>query len=82
MNPTAVRAPATSSGRRWVTGVVVDRARDHRAASTPRLFGLGVERYEAMLDLVLTLRRPMLAKDLDPALLSDTLTSGPAPARR
>jgi hypothetical protein len=60
-------------------GVVVERARDHRARVDAALFGLGIERYESMLDLVLTLRRPMLAKDLDPALLSDTLTRGLRP---
>ncbi len=60
-------------------GIVVERARDHRARVDAALFGLGVERYEAMLDLVLTLRRPMLAKDLDPMLLSDTLARGLRP---
>lgn len=60
-------------------GIVVDRARDHRARVDAALFGLGAERYEAMLDLVLTLRRPMLAKDLDPGLLSDTLARGLRP---
>jgi hypothetical protein len=60
-------------------GVVVERARDHRARVDAALFGLGVERYEAMLDLVLTLRRPMLAKDLDPMRLSDTLARGLRP---
>jgi hypothetical protein len=58
---------------------VVDRASDHRRRVDAALFGLGVERYEAMLDLVLTLRRPMLAKDLDPQLLSETLTRGLRP---
>jgi uncharacterized protein (TIGR02680 family) len=58
---------------------VVDRASDHRRRVDATLFGLGAERYEAMLDLVLTLRRPMLAKDLDPQLLSETLTRGLRP---
>ena len=31
-----------------------------------RLFGLGAERYEQLLTLILTLRRPQLAKNLDP----------------
>jgi uncharacterized protein (TIGR02680 family) len=60
-------------------GVVVDRASEHRRRVDEALFGLGGERYEAMLDLVLTLRRPMLAKDLDPRLLSETLTRGLRP---
>lgn len=60
-------------------GAVVDRAGEHRRRVDEALFGLGPERYEAMLDLVLTLRRPMLAKDLDPRLLSETLTRGLRP---
>src|SRR5690606_16415022 len=60
-------------------GVVVERASEHRRRVDDALFGLGPERYEAMLDLVLTLRRPMLAKDLDPRLLSETLSRGLRP---
>jgi uncharacterized protein (TIGR02680 family) len=59
--------------------VVVDRSSAHRRRVDAALFGLGEERYEAMLDLVLTLRRPMLAKDLDPRALSETLTRGLRP---
>ncbi|WAX78758.1 TIGR02680 family protein [Streptomyces sp. KMM 9044] len=52
---------------------------DYRAAVDQRLFGLGPERYEQLLTLILTLRRPQLAKNLDPAKLSDTLTAGLRP---
>ncbi|WP_329282367.1 TIGR02680 family protein [Streptomyces sp. NBC_01451] len=52
---------------------------DYRAAVDRRLFGLGPERYEQLLTLILTLRRPQLAKNLDPARLSDTLTAGLRP---
>jgi uncharacterized protein (TIGR02680 family) len=58
---------------------VVERAGEHRHRVDEALFGLGPERYEAMLDLVLTLRRPMLAKDLDPQRLSETLSRGLRP---
>ena len=58
---------------------VVERASEHRRRVDDALFGLGPERYEAMLDLVLTLRRPMLAKDLDPRGLSQTLSRGLRP---
>jgi uncharacterized protein (TIGR02680 family) len=58
---------------------VVDRSSEHRRRVDAALFGLGEEGYEAMLDLVLTLRRPMLAKDLDPRALSETLTRGLRP---
>ncbi|MDT5026008.1 MAG: hypothetical protein QOE61_2434, partial [Micromonosporaceae bacterium] len=60
-------------------GAVRDNAEEHRAAVDTRLFGLGPERYEQLLNLVLTLRRPQLAKNLDPARLSDTLTDGLRP---
>ncbi|MFD1662899.1 TIGR02680 family protein [Streptomyces caeni] len=52
---------------------------DYRATVDQRLFGLGRERYEQLLTLILTLRRPQLAKNLDPAKLSDTLTEGLRP---
>jgi uncharacterized protein (TIGR02680 family) len=59
--------------------VVTDRAVEHRAAVDARLFGLGAERYEQLLTLVLTLRRPQLAKHLDPKGLSRTLSDGLRP---
>jgi uncharacterized protein (TIGR02680 family) len=52
---------------------------DYRAAIDQRLFGLGAERYEQLLTLILTLRRPQLAKNLDPVKLSGTLTEGLRP---
>ena len=56
-----------------------DRPAEYRAAVNARLFGLGAERYEQMLTLVLTLRRPQLAKNLDPKGLSRALTDGLRP---
>ena len=56
-----------------------DSTSDYRAAIDRRLFGLGRDRYEQMLTLILTLRRPQLAKNLDPVKLSDTLTGGLRP---
>jgi uncharacterized protein (TIGR02680 family) len=52
---------------------------EYRAAIDGRLFRLGAERYEQLLTLILTLRRPQLAKNLDPVKLSDTLTDGLRP---
>jgi uncharacterized protein (TIGR02680 family) len=52
---------------------------EYRTAIDQRLFGLGTERYEQLLTLILTLRRPQLAKNLDPVKLSDTLTEGLRP---
>jgi uncharacterized protein (TIGR02680 family) len=53
-------------------------AADYRRAVDARLFGLK-DRYIQLLDLLLALRRPLLAKDLDPEKVSDTLTSGLSP---
>jgi hypothetical protein len=56
---------------------------DKRGAYTDavdaRLFGLGRERYAQLLDLLIALRRPLLAKDLDPGKVSQTLTAGLSP---
>ena len=60
-------------------GELIAATADYRAAVDQRLFGLGRERYEQLLTLILTLRRPQLAKNLDPAKLSDTLTAGLRP---
>jgi hypothetical protein len=54
-------------------------ATEYRDLVDNRLFGLGRERYAQLLDLLLALRRPLLAKDLDPAKVSDTLASGLSP---
>ncbi|MFF3253825.1 TIGR02680 family protein [Actinacidiphila glaucinigra] len=58
---------------------LIASATEYRAAVDRRLFGLGQERYEQLLTLILTLRRPQLAKNLDPAKLSDTLSEGLRP---
>ncbi len=55
------------------------KAEEHRRAVDQALFGLGPERFEGMLDLVLTLRRPQLAKDLDPDSLEAILREGLRP---
>ncbi|HET9898207.1 MAG TPA: SbcC/MukB-like Walker B domain-containing protein [Streptosporangiaceae bacterium] len=60
-------------------GSAYKTATEYRDAIDARLFGLGRERYAQLLDLLLALRRPLLAKDLDPAKVSDTLTSGLSP---
>lgn len=58
---------------------VRDSAEDYRQLVDARLFGLGPARYEQLLDLVLTLRKPQLAKDLNPVELSRTLQRGLRP---
>src|SRR5260221_10466263 len=54
-------------------------ATEYRDLVDFRLFGLGRDRYAQLLDLLIALRRPLLAKDLDPAKVSDTLTAGLSP---
>nr|WP_315770042.1 hypothetical protein [Rhodococcus kroppenstedtii] len=58
---------------------LVDRPIDYRAAIDARMFGLGAERYDQLITLVLTLRRPQLAKNLDPKGLSRALSDGLRP---
>jgi uncharacterized protein (TIGR02680 family) len=58
---------------------VRDSPEEHRQQVDARLFGLGPARYEQLLDLVLTLRKPQLAKDLNPTELSRTLQRGLRP---
>jgi uncharacterized protein (TIGR02680 family) len=58
---------------------VRDSAEEYRHLVDAALFGLGSARYEQLLDLVLTLRKPQLAKDLNPVELSRTLQRGLRP---
>ncbi|WP_019925834.1 SbcC/MukB-like Walker B domain-containing protein [Nocardia sp. BMG111209] len=61
------------------TDAIVDRPLDYRAAIDARMFGLGLQRYDQLINLILTLRRPQLAKNLDPRGLSQALTDGLRP---
>ncbi|MGV9931850.1 TIGR02680 family protein [Streptomyces olivaceoviridis] len=61
------------------TGALYKTATEYREAVDDRLFGLGRQRYAQLINLLLQLRRPLLAKDLDPDKLSDTLTAGLRP---
>ena len=56
-----------------------DKRRAYIDAVDARLFGLGRDRYAQLLDLLIALRRPLLAKDLDPGKVSETLTAGLSP---
>ncbi|MGW5451536.1 SbcC/MukB-like Walker B domain-containing protein [Nocardia sp. NPDC003979] len=58
---------------------IVDRPVEYRAAIDARMFGLGMQRYDQLINLILTLRRPQLAKNLDPRGLSQALTDGLRP---
>jgi uncharacterized protein (TIGR02680 family) len=54
-------------------------ARDHRLAVDHALFGLGPERYDALVHLLLQLRRPKLSEKLDMTRLSLYLTEALPP---
>lgn len=57
-------------------------ARDHRAALDAELFGLGVERYDSLIHLLLQLRRPKLSEKLDVTKLTHVLTDALPPLER
>ncbi|WP_067894890.1 TIGR02680 family protein [Nocardia vaccinii] len=61
------------------TDALTDRPVDYRAAIDARMFGLGAQRYDQLINLILTLRRPQLAKNLDPRGLSQALADGLRP---
>ena len=74
--------PLTSSQLTTLLGRAAylgDKRGAYQDAVDTRLFGLGRERYTQLMDLLIALRRPLLAKDLDPAKVSDTLTAGLSP---
>jgi uncharacterized protein (TIGR02680 family) len=61
------------------SGQLFDQASAYRRGLDETLFGLGSERYEALLDLLLQLRQPQLAKRPDEKRLSDALTEALPP---
>jgi uncharacterized protein (TIGR02680 family) len=60
-------------------GFVYDRAADYRRAVDEHLFGLGAQRYEALVNLLIQLRQPQLSKKPDEKLLSRALTEALPP---
>ncbi len=63
-------------------GEVLDTATRYRAAVDQRLFKLGAHRYEALVDLLIQLRKPQLSRQLDEEALSEALSEAlpPLPA--
>ncbi len=55
-------------------GLVYDTASEYRRAVDEALFGLGIHRYEALVNLLIQLRQPQLSKKPDEKLLSRALT--------
>jgi uncharacterized protein (TIGR02680 family) len=60
-------------------GLVYDRAADYRRAVDEALFGLGEQRYEVLINLLVQLRQPQLSKRPDEKLLSRALTEALPP---
>lgn len=60
-------------------GAVHDTASDYRRAVDEALFGLGGQRYEALVNLLIQLRQPQLSKKPDEKLLSRALTEALPP---
>lgn len=60
-------------------GLVHDTAAEYRRAVDEHLFGLGRQRYEALVNLLIQLRAPQLSKRPDEKLLSRALTESLPP---
>ncbi|WP_351230951.1 TIGR02680 family protein [Streptomyces sp. NPDC002133] len=60
-------------------GMVYDQARPYRRAVDEALFGLGEQRYGALVDLLVQLRQPQLSKRPNEAALSRALTEALPP---
>ncbi len=60
-------------------GTVYATAKDYRHAVDERLFGLGRRRYEAMVDLLIQLRKPQLSRHLDEKTLARVLAEALPP---
>ncbi|MEX2503918.1 MAG: TIGR02680 family protein [Egicoccus sp.] len=63
-------------------GAVFDTAQAYRAEVDRRLFGLGEHRYDALVDLLIQLRRPQLSRQMDEQVLSDALSEALPPLPR
>ncbi|MEX1176883.1 MAG: TIGR02680 family protein [Nitriliruptor sp.] len=63
-------------------GEVFDTAQAYRAEVDRRLFGLGQHRYDALVDLLIQLRRPQLSRQMDEEALSDALSEALPPMPR
>ncbi|MBR7824711.1 TIGR02680 family protein [Actinospica sp. MGRD01-02] len=78
----ATRVPATRDRLKDALGdrgLVYETATEYRRAVDEALFGLGRERYEALVGLLIQLRQPQLSKKPDEKLLSRALTEALPP---
>lgn len=69
--------PLSKEGLKRQVGELYETAHEYRAAVDAALFGLGLDRYRDLVNLLLQLRRPKLSSSLKPSgitrLLSDSL---------
>ncbi|HZD01551.1 MAG TPA: hypothetical protein VFA46_15575, partial [Actinomycetes bacterium] len=71
--------PGRRGRRRLVSACVFDTIEEYQAAVDRALFGIGVDRLRKLVNLVLVLRRPHLAKQLDLDGLSASLSEALSP---
>jgi uncharacterized protein (TIGR02680 family) len=71
--------PGRRGRRRLVSACVFDTIEEYQAAVDRALFGMGVDRLRKLVNLVLVLRRPHLAKQLDLDGLSASLSEALGP---
>ncbi len=76
---TAPGQPGRRGRRRLVSPCVFDTIEEYQAAIDRALFGMGVDRLRRLVNLVLVLRRPHLAKQLDLDGLSASLSEALSP---
>jgi uncharacterized protein (TIGR02680 family) len=76
---TAPGQPERRGRRRLVSPCVFDTIEEYQAAIDRSLFGMGVDRLRKLVNLVLVLRRPHLAKQLDLDGLSASLSEALSP---
>ena len=79
------RTPLLAAGLEEVLGGeghLFKSTEEYRKEIDRRLFGLGVARYEALLDLLIQLRRPQLSRKLDEGQLSNALSEALPPLSR
>jgi energy-coupling factor transporter ATP-binding protein EcfA2 len=71
---TAGRTPLTKRAFAELAGGLIESASDYRERVNTALFGVAQDRYEAVVRLLLSLRKPQLSQTLDPRELSERLT--------
>ena len=71
---TAGRTPLTKQAFAELAGGLIESASEYRERINAALFGIAQDRYEAVIRLLLSLRKPQLSQTLDPHELSDRLT--------